>query len=90
MKAIHIAPKARKELLNGDVVPSWVIFEIELIKEKRKIPYKVSVTIGTITDIKLAVNPSFLPDSNDILPLQCYYSEFGDKLFADQNHANRH
>jgi hypothetical protein len=43
------------------------------IKEKRKNPYNATVTIGTITFIRLAVRPNFLPDSSDILTLRLYF-----------------
>jgi hypothetical protein len=43
-------------------------------KERKRSPYKTTVMTGTITAIRLAVKPSFLPNSNDTSTLStaCY------------------
>jgi len=70
---IIINPKgARKEL--GRVGCGPVVMEvIEEKMDKTQNTTVITVMIGMITFIKLAVRPNFLPDSSDILPLRCYF-----------------
>jgi hypothetical protein len=69
------------------VLPPPVIALVMVeIKEKRKNPYNAIVTIGTITVIKLAVRPNFLPDSRDITkPQMLFYSDLGISFAQESN-----
>jgi hypothetical protein len=46
---------------------------IAAIMEKIKNTKDITIIIGMITVIRLAVRPNFLPDSSDILTLRCYF-----------------
>src|SRR5208283_3397380 len=72
---IDITPKERKEP-KGVFPPPATVVEIVAKMEKIKKPYNTTIITGTATVIMLAVKPSFLPDSSDILNPQ--------KLFCDE------
>jgi hypothetical protein len=86
INAMNIMPKARKGKATADVPPLLIMFdEIELMKEKIRIPYRAIMTGGTMIEIKLAVKPSFLLDSRDmLLHFRFYLWRFRDKLCADE------
>jgi hypothetical protein len=42
-------------------------------KERKRSPYKTTVMTGTITAIKLAAKPNFLPGSRDTMTLSTTY-----------------
>jgi len=66
-------PRNNPDERNGELVrvPSDEIVE-EIVEKtsNNKATERTIETIGTITLIKLAVNPNFLPDSSDIVTLQ--------------------
>jgi hypothetical protein len=76
INAIDITPNERKEP-KGEPPPPAKTAEIDANMEKIKNPYNTTIMTGTITYIKLAVRPSFLLDSNDILTLQGICSGLG-------------
>jgi hypothetical protein len=83
---MNIMPKARIGEAVTDVPPLFIMVdEIEVMKEKTRIPYRATMTGGTIIEIKLAVKPSFLPDSRDMLMrFRVYLWRFRDKLCVDK------
>ena len=66
-----MAPIAIKNTINPAESPKTdegtVLVKTETSVNKKIATVPTTATIGKITDIKLAINPNFLPDSSDTL-----------------------
>lgn len=62
-------PIEKNEALDSEL-PPLTLEANDNIREMMRRPYRTTVTTGKMTAIKLAVNPNFLPASNDKLTPQ--------------------